>query len=38
MEKAVALAVDSNYLDKALVTIKSICVYNRNITFTRGAS
>ncbi|HGD6858169.1 TPA: glycosyltransferase family 8 protein [Streptococcus agalactiae] len=33
MEKAVALAVDSNYLDKALVTIKSICVYNRNITF-----
>ncbi|MBM7642926.1 glycosyltransferase family 8 protein [Streptococcus loxodontisalivarius] len=33
MRKAIALAVDANYLDKALVTIKSVCVYNRDVDF-----
>ena len=30
---AIALCADSNYTDKALTTIKSICVHNRHICF-----
>lgn len=33
MRKAIVLATDKNYLEKALVTIKSISVYNRDIDF-----
>ena len=33
MRKVIAFATDTNYLDKALVTIKSISVYNRDIDF-----
>ncbi|MGQ7416613.1 glycosyltransferase [Streptococcus suis] len=33
MRKTIVLATDTNYLDKALVTIKSISVYNRDIDF-----
>lgn len=33
MRKVIVLAVDTQYLDKALVTIKSISVYNRDIDF-----
>ena len=33
MRKAIVLATDKNYLDKVLVTIKSISVYNRDIDF-----
>ncbi|HEM2826628.1 family 8 glycosyl transferase [Streptococcus suis] len=33
MRKAIVLATDKNYLEKTLVTIKSISVYNRDIDF-----
>ncbi|WP_105128532.1 glycosyltransferase family 8 protein [Streptococcus suis] len=33
MGKAIVLATDTNYLEKVLVTIKSISVYNRDIDF-----
>ncbi|NQG97277.1 family 8 glycosyl transferase [Streptococcus suis] len=33
MRKAIVLATDTNYLEKVLVTIKSISVYNRDIDF-----
>lgn len=33
MRKTIVLATDKNYLDKALVTIKSVSVYNRDVDF-----
>ncbi|WP_321537695.1 glycosyltransferase family 8 protein [Streptococcus suis] len=33
MRKAIVLATDKNYLEKVLVTIKSISVYNRDVDF-----